>query len=200
MDTFKYSGVLYFQEPDFPLSVVYWKQHGTEPHEHDFHELVIVRNGVGQHVTDNFTHRIARGDVLVLPPLLRHYYTDVHKLDLINILFAPESLRVPLLDLKDIPGYYVLFEAGSALLKKGVFKSRLILDIEQLANVEKIVANLHGELCSHPKGYHFTASAYFMELISYLSRCYTSQDNKISRRLFRVSAMINFIEKNFRKK
>jgi len=200
MDAFLYNGDSYFLNQEFPLVVNYHKQRGSVLHAHDFYELVIVRNGSGQHVTESLAYPIAAGDVFVLSPQFKHYYTDTNNLELINILYSPEKLSIPRLDITSIPGYYVLFEVEPSLREKGQFKSRLTLGMEQLAAVEKIVSKLHGELKQRSSGYCFTALAHFMELISCLSRSYASYNNKFSRKLLRASSMMNFIEHNFREK
>lgn len=200
MDTFLYKGDTFFPNHDFPLMAFYYKQKENNSHIHDFHELVVVLNGSGQHVTESLTYPVSVGDVFVLKPQLRHYYSDTNNLKLINILYRPKELNIPQFDIRDIPGYYVLFEGEPSLMKKGQFKSRLNLNMEQLAIVENIVLKLHSELTQRTKGYCFTALGHFMELISYLSRSYTPQNNKFSQKLFRVGAMMNFIERNFKRK
>ena len=192
-----YKGDKYFKDPSFPLAVSYYQQSLTEPHSHDFHELVIVLNGSGQHVTESLTYPISVGDVFVVKPMCGHYYKDMSKLKLINILYLFDDLAIPRLDLIDIPGYHVLFEFEPALREKGCFKSRLNLDMGQLLTAERIVAKLHNELRRRGKGYRFVALLHFMELLAHLSRCYAPYGNSSSRRLLQVSSMMSFIERNF---
>jgi len=197
MDSLLYSAEQYFKDRKFPLVTSYHKQRGTVPHVHDFNELVIVRNGSGRHITENLSYAISAGDVFVMRPHFKHYYSDTNNLELINILYCPEKLNIPQFDLRNIPGYYALFEAEPSLLEKGQFRSRLSLDVEQLADIEKVVSKLYNELRLHQDGYCFTSIAYLMQIISYLSRSYSSHGGRFSQRLLRVSTMMNFIEHNF---
>lgn len=200
MDALLYNGENYFKDREFPLVVAYHRQRETVPHMHDFYELVIVRAGSGRHVTENFSYQVSAGEVFVMRPRFKHHYTDTTKLELINILYRPEELNIPQSDLRNIPGYYVLFETEPTMLEKGQCRSRLTLDVEQLSEVERIVARLHNELRLRADGYCFTALAYFMELISCLSRSYSSADGRLPQRFLRVGTMMNFIEHNFMNK
>ena len=93
-----------------------------------------------------------------------------------------------------------MFEVEPLLRTKKQFKSRLNLDIEQLEIVDKLSAKIHKELSQKSRGYRFFSLVYFMELISYLSRCYTPYDSKSVKNLKRVSEMLNFIDNNFQEK
>ena len=124
MDALLYKGDTYFRNRDFPLEVFYYNQKINEPHVHDFCELVIVMGGSGRHVAGNLTYPVSVGDVFVLKPQFRHYYSETNNLKLVNILYSPEKLKIPQFDIRDVPGYYVLFEAEPSLMEKGQFKSR----------------------------------------------------------------------------
>lgn len=200
MDSTLYRGEQFFLSSDFPLQVIDIKQNYEDPHYHDFYELVIILNGSGKHVTENLTYPVSVGDVFIIKPMVRHYYSGAVNLHLINVLFRPEILAVPQWDIHNVPGYYVLFEAEPELRKKGEFKSRLTLNLDQLNIVNTIVAKLDNELQNDNNGFRFMSIAYLMELMVYLSRCYTMEDNKFSRKLLRVSSMMNFITRNFHRK
>ncbi len=74
-------------------------------HDHAFHEMVLVREGSGLHITDDYTTTIHRGDIFLILPGRRHTYENVKNLVITNILYIPEKLNLPLYDLKNTAGY-----------------------------------------------------------------------------------------------
>ena len=54
--------------PGLPLRIFNFRQPNEIPHEHNFHELVLVRRGRGVHLTENGESPIRRGDVFLIPP------------------------------------------------------------------------------------------------------------------------------------
>jgi AraC-like DNA-binding protein len=198
MDSILYPQEKYFSEQYLPLESYPYRQGISQSHYHDFHELVIVLNGRGQHVTEGESYNIFRGDVFVIRPFIEHTYQDMHDLQIENILFIPEKLDLQLYDVRNIPGYFALFDIEPNLRKKHAFKSRLTLDDEQLTVVNRIIAQLNSELKLRSEGFQFMAVAIFMQLIGFLSRCYSHSPQKHSQNLLKVSAMIDFIETEFR--
>lgn len=198
METFLYPQENYFEDPSFMLESYPHRQGTSENHYHDFHELVIILNGRGKHITGGKEYLIARGDVFVIRPFIEHAYEDMHELKIENILFVPEQLKLSLYDVRDIPGYFALFDAEPTLRAKYEFKSRLTLTSEQLPTATKLITQLNAELKHHQEGYRFMAISCFMQLIGYLSRCYSNSQQKHSQKLLRVSSMIDFIETEFK--
>jgi AraC-like DNA-binding protein len=62
------------------------------PHSHDFHELVMVTAGSGEHATERGSHKLMAGDVFLVRRERVHSYTAIAGLQLINILYDPERL------------------------------------------------------------------------------------------------------------
>jgi AraC-like DNA-binding protein len=197
MDAILYPQESHFDDTSFPLKASHYSQRVAENHYHDFYELVIVLNGSGQHIANGKRYPIYRGDVFVIKPFLEHTYEDTHDLQIENILFIPEALDIPYIDVKDISGYFALFDAEPLLREKHDFKSRLTLNKEQLMVVTQIISKLHYELKESHDGYRFMATAHFMQLIGYLSRCYSNLKQKHSQKLLQISSMIDYIETNF---
>ena len=62
--------------------------HGaTPPHDHLFHEIVVVLAGTADHVTVEGRQKLRPGDVIVMRPQIWHGYEHPQKLSLINCLF-----------------------------------------------------------------------------------------------------------------
>ena len=162
-----------FPDKDFPLRVMRAPSHApTALHSHEFTELVMILAGRGRHVTDRVEYPIETGDVFVIRGDRVHGYRDTRQMDLINILFSPRRLGLPMADLGDIPGYHVLFRIEPRLREQSGFAARLRLNARQLGEAVGILSRLEEELASTAPGHRFLACAWLMHLIGYLSRCY----------------------------
>ena len=73
-------------------------------HKHNFHELVVVLGGSGRHLTSEGNYRLGAGDVFLIKGPLAHGYEDTQRLMIVNILFLPKKLGLPMDDLARLPG------------------------------------------------------------------------------------------------
>ena len=164
-----------FATPDLPLRVVRLADHGAAPiqHSHSFHELVLILSGLGTHAVGDETYRLGAGDVFVVLGDTTHGYPQTRRLSLINILYDPTHLGIPVVDLGALPGYHALFTVEPQVRRQQKFTSRLRLHMQQLAHATELVAHMEEELSEQRRGYKFMAVARLMELIGYLSRCYS---------------------------
>ncbi len=172
----------WFPPDGFPIVVA--RRDPQEPfglHAHEFAEVVIITGGTGLHVTGKETWPLIAGDVFVIGGDRPHDYQDMDGLRLINILFDPTQLRVDLGDLPALAGYHALFTLEPAWRQRHQFKSRLHLAPKDLGHVIGIVDELEEELSRREAGFRFLATALYMQLIGYLSRCYTRSRNPDSR-------------------
>jgi AraC-like DNA-binding protein len=187
----------WFHADGFPISVE--RRDPQKPfglHTHEFSEIVIVTGGQGLHVTGKESWTLSTGDVFVISGSRPHDYNNLNQLSLINILFDPEKLRLDLVDLASLPGYHALFTLEPAWRKRHQFKSRLRLAPKDLARVVARVDELEQELKSREPGFGFLATATFMQLAGFLSRCYGQSQNPDSRALLRIAETITHLEIN----
>ena len=104
------TGSAYFPDPSFPLACWIDERHREmELHTHDFHELVVILRGHGQHLAGDRVYDIQAGDVFLIRGEMAHGYVQTDPVSLANILFDPRRLRMPIDGLYDAPGYYALF-------------------------------------------------------------------------------------------
>jgi len=164
-------------------------------HCHDFMELVCIESGQGVHFTKNESYPIAAGDVFVIRKHDAHGYSNTNNLRLINVLFYPDQLALPLKELDGLSGYHAMFgprrPSGSGL------KSHLRLDLKQLAHVESLISSLERVLEEKEKGFSFMAKALFMQIIHVLSCYYEGRQTRIRPLLEKISGAIAHIEQNY---
>jgi AraC family L-rhamnose operon transcriptional activator RhaR len=186
-----------FGAEGFPLKLARHENHGAgNPHRHEFHELVVLLGGGGTHVTDHGDYRIEAGDVFMIRGDMTHTYADVQKMSLVNILFQPRRLGLPLHHLNDLPGYHVLFRIEPRLRRAGRFRHRLKLAEDELAEASTQIASLEEELEQRRDGYRFMACMRLMHLLGYLSRCYSKTELPEQKPLMRLGEVLSFMERN----
>ena len=187
----------WFHPDGFPISVE--RRDPQEPfglHAHDFAEIVIITSGSGVHVTGKETYPLNAGDAFVIGGSRQHDYHSMKRLCLVNILFQPDKLNLRPYDLRTLPGYHALFTLEPAWRRRHQFNGRLRLTPTELGVVMTFVDNLEEELKTRADGFKFMATASFMQIIGYLSRCYAQAKNPDSRALLRIGAAISHLETN----
>lgn len=188
----------WFHPDGFPITVEKRDpQEAFEPHTHEFSELVIVTGGTALHVTGRESWPIGTGDVFVIGGNRAHEYSELKHLRLVNILFRPENLRLDMWDVPSLPGYHALFTIEPALRQQKRFGSRLHLTPKELGVVLGFVDALHHELIERSPGFAFAAIASFMQLVVFLSRCYSHSRNPDSRAVLRIASATSHLEAHF---
>ena len=187
-----------FSDNSFPLACLRIDDHkACAIHSHEFHEIVVILTGRGRHVTDREEYPIEAGDVFLLRDNMAHGYADTDRMTLVNILFDPKRLAMPMDYLRDLPGYHALFQVEPRLRAYNRFRNRLHLPEEELAEAAGIIARLQQELERKTPGYRFQACAHLMNLVAFVSRCYSLSDRHMDRPLLRMGEVLSFIEQHY---
>ncbi len=187
----------WFPADGFPVTVE--RRDPQEPfpvHKHEFSELVIVTGGKGVHVVGRESWAVGAGDAFVIGGGRAHGYEELEKLRLINILFQPAKVRMQLEDLTQVAGYHALFGQEPVYRRKPPFQNRLHLSPGQLERLLELVDQLDEELKHRPSGFSFMATALFMQIVGYLSRCHGQSSSTDTRSLPRIAAAISHLEAN----
>src|SRR4051812_4547770 len=190
----------WFHADGFPIAVEH--RDPQEPfgaHTHEFSEIVIITGGHGLHVTGPVSYPLAAGDVFVISGPRTHEYQDLKRLSLINVLFDPAKLKLDLADLPSLPGYHALFTLEPAWRKRHQFKSRLRLSPRDLAIAIGLVDQLDRELKRRGPAFAFVATASFMQIVAFVSRCYDQSRHPDSQALLRIAQAITHLEINLDK-
>lgn len=185
---------------DLPVRVIYMeKQNTMDLHDHVFHELVIITSGKGEHIAGEERYKVRAGDVFLLKPGTPHAYKNTIDLKLINLLYLPEELSLPLYDLADAPGYHAFFELEPAMRIRHGFRSKLHVDSKQLEQLEYLAGELEKECSEAKPGCRFRLAAIMMRLIGLLSDFYAVGDAPDREELMRLGNVISYIERNYTK-
>lgn len=188
----------WFHPDGFPIAVE--RRDPQEPfglHAHEFAEIVIITAGRGVHVTGTESYPLSAGDAFVIGGSRKHDYHSMERLCLVNILFQPEKLNLRTYDLRTLPGYHALFTLEPAWRQRHQFNGRLRLTPQELSVVMAFVDKLEEELRTRPAGFKFMATASFMQIVGYLSRCFAKAKNPDSRALLRIGEAISHLEANY---
>lgn len=189
----------YFRDPRLPLRVWRVEDHFVAGlHRHEFHELVIITRGKGLHLTEQETYPITAGDVFLIHGDMCHGYDNLDHLDVINILFKPRLLGLPLADLGGLPGYQLLFHVEPKLRQQTHAPHRLRLRPDQLAEAVRLTDQLQAEIDEHPPGYRFAARAHLMQLITFLARSYRSSQHQPPDGLSRLGEVLSYLDRHYR--
>jgi AraC family L-rhamnose operon transcriptional activator RhaR/AraC family L-rhamnose operon regulatory protein RhaS len=188
----------WFHPDGFPIVVE--RRDPQEPfglHCHEFSEIVIITGGRGLHITGEDRYELSTGDTFVIGGDRPHDYLNMDQLSLINILFDPNELPLFLGDLHSLSGYHALFTLEPAWRQRHQFTSRLQLNPVEMVETLRFVDALDIELADRNPGFGIMAMTAMLQLVTYLSRCYSRQRNPASKKLLRIAEAISHIERNF---
>ncbi|MEL6105594.1 MAG: helix-turn-helix domain-containing protein [Planctomycetota bacterium] len=188
----------WFHSDGFP--VVVERRDPQEPfglHCHEFSEIVIITGGTGVHITGEDRYELQTGDTFVIGGDRPHDYLNMNQLSLINILFDPNELPMNVGDLQSLSGYHALFTLEPAWRKRHQFTSRLQLRPVEIADAIELVDKLDRELTSRRAGFGVMAIATMLEIVTFLSRCYSETGNPTSKTLIQVGETIAYMRRNY---
>lgn len=163
-------------------------------HAHNFTELVIVTHGKGRHEEGGETWPLARGDVFAVPVGRSHSYHDVHDLQLVNILADLRKLSEPMAPLTTTPGFQALFSVEPAARARTGRTCRLKLTNTQLAHARALMSAMGEEQRKAAPGWQTLMSGLFLELLTWLVRCYNEASSRKPRSLLRISSLLAHME------
>ena len=181
----------------FPLHV-YWEQHQkvTPFHNHDFMELVLICAGNGIHVLGQSRTPIRQGDVFVVSRRQAHAYEECSEdLQIVNFLFIPEQLPLPMLDAALMPGFKDLYLSdGDTPDSYPLFH----LEENDFSIVRKLAEDLYCEIQEQKSGYLFNKLVIFANILGKLARIYSRgwKQNKNFR--LKLSELIQYLNVHYK--
>ncbi len=184
-----------FMPENAPLAVIRLNRHTTTGmHCHDFHELVLVTDGECIHHTENESYPISAGDLFLIKPGVYHSYQTEHDFALINLLYRPRLLKLPLFDLASEPGYQAFFELEPELRPLRGFRRHFKIGKLLQDELVAIIDRMEDELRSGSPGHLFRAVCCLMRLIGSISHNVEHfRRESIHDELFRLGEVISFM-------
>ncbi|MEH0741996.1 helix-turn-helix domain-containing protein [Vibrio cholerae] len=152
-------------------------------HSHDFHELIIVTKGTGQHILNDIPTNLAKNHICFISPNDRHLYEQVDDLHLTNILFKKSRLAYsPLLK--------------NLLPREESEEKSWLISTATLKRTEQLMAQLEKEAMQNSVDSRIMAEALFQQLIVELSRGrLTSQNNNADDNT--ILQVIDWLQNNY---
>ena len=189
----------FFTESNLPLSVFQHLHSSNDEkrHTHEFCELVIVESGSALHTTDSGQYRVKAGDVFIIPKGSFHKYTEVNELLLINVLYDPDALPLPVLDMDDFVFFNIMFRK-KADFQKSDLDLLLSLNKEQLKEIIQMSYSIADQRNSYEPGSQFGSIAAFMRMISLLSNWHYKKQHK-SGHYYTIARSLEYLNKNYLK-
>ena len=201
-------GIDYFGAEGFPLTM---RRVRTEPggrpshandvteidHYHDFCELVLVVSGRGRHVLEGESFPVAAGNVFVVQGQQVHCFRDRVDLVLVNIMYDPQRLPLPVGLLRRLPGYSALFLLEPTFRSAHQFSSRLQLDREGLGAAEALAERIEQESTAARPGHEAVLLGLLVELMVFLSRRYGESEVTETRALLQMGKLISGLEQRY---
>lgn len=158
-------------------------------HCHDFHELVIVREGTGRHLYAGGSYPLRTGNFFIVRPGIPHGYAECRNFELVNVLFFPEQLLFSWEKAVAAPGISRLFSFAPEhppRLNPGTFDA--ILPLLQAMKRERQ---------EKKADYELAMNANFLQLLLNLSRAATGAKPEQTAGEPRLNRLIGFLKTNY---
>ena len=168
-------------------------------HTHDFDELVFILGGSGVHLADDDEYLVIRGDVFVLRGNHKHGYANTSNLHLVNVLYQRDYFESLKKEFSDLPGFQALFVHEPLYRKKHKFKSKLHLNSQQLGKLSRLLNLMNVEQQDEWAGTGALQERIFELIIINVCKFYSEVSSSQPKALLRISAAIDFMERNFDK-
>jgi AraC-like DNA-binding protein/mannose-6-phosphate isomerase-like protein (cupin superfamily) len=188
-------------DPSLPINVDYEDPQPEIPlHEHAFDELVVVLAGTAIHLIDGQEYPVRAGNIFVVKRGSVHNYRDPEGFALVNIIFDAKKLDMDHWDIRELPGYHVLFSLEPAFRDRHQFRSQLTLEGAMFTQVSELVKDLAAVVTDKEPGYRILTKALFMQLVIMLSKCYSYTPETDTTDLLRLGYAIAYIESHYPEK
>lgn len=198
----------YFGAHGFPVTV---RRVRTEPggrpshaydvtetdHYHDFSELVLVLEGRGLHRLGGEAFPVSAGDVFVIQGQQVHSFRERDGLVLLNVMYDPARLPLPVGLLRRLPGYSALFLLEPNFRRTHSFSSRLRLDRPDLGAAEGMGERMAEESARARPGHEAMLVSLLTNLVVFLSRRYNESESRESQALLRMGRLISTLERSY---
>ena len=166
-------------------------------HDHDFDELVIVTGGRAIHHMHGRAFDVRVGDVYLLDRSDRHFFSQRQRLSLLNVMYDPARLGLPIDRLRQMPGFHALFVLEPLNRGRHRLQGKLYLPPAELRPIVEIVERIEREVLQRSPGYEAMAIAKVHELIISLARRYDGRTSRQAEALLRLGHVLGRMHQQF---
>ncbi len=184
----------------FPFYIHYGHHEADDCFIHghtDFSELVIVLEGVADHVVGEVSYPVTKGEVFVINKGTVHGYRNAKNFKICNIMFQPNNMFAPTSDIRQSMGFQALFVVAPHYLQNNQFHSRLMLSLDDSTFVRRLLDEMLAEYNQKKEGWQTLITAMFTRLCVLLSRHYRTDRNAQHGDIVKLSRAIAYIEKHY---
>lgn len=161
-------------------------------------ELVIIIRGRCRHLTATGCYPLKEGDVFIVPEDTPHGYDQTNDVGLINILYNPQQLALPLHDLNTIPGYHALQAYDPQARSIRHFGGSLGVGQETLQQADYLTSRIEEELNTRAPGYIFAAAGYMMQIICLVARSCLERHATASGGVNSLGLALGYLERHYK--
>lgn len=155
-----------------PIQVIRNSHVSVGKHSHDFHELVLVREGFCMHHLDDSAFLAMEGDLLMIKPGMYHKYTGTRECKIFNCLFTLEAFDSSFEDILTLPGMpQMLLPAKTAF-------PHLHLNMVERKRLNELLSQMAKESEEKKSGWHLKIRSMLYELMVDCSRIYEAHEGK----------------------
>ncbi|OEE66122.1 AraC family transcriptional regulator [Enterovibrio norvegicus FF-33] len=166
-------------------------------HKHDFSELFFVTSGSGKHTVADHEYPIRKGDVFVINGDIEHGFSDVKKLEVVNLMFDAKRPFFELPSMRQLPGYQAMFKIEPIARQTTEYKAKLTLDRQQLLEIEHLLTVIKTEYESYQPAFEVMLTSSMQQLVIRLARIYQDSSSDLPPTTIALSRALVFIEQNF---
>lgn len=188
------------QDTEVPISVRITEQADIHMHRHDFTEIVVVLDGVGDHLLDDGRFPISTGDVFVIDQNHAHGYRNARGLQIANVLFDERFLLERERSLRHMAGYQTLVHLEPGSRKRLSFGGKLKLTTAHRIRVEERIYELRDELERRHDGYQALSLSILVDIIVRLCRLYRADMSESQRTLYDMGEVVGYLERHYQEK
>lgn len=194
----RYSTDRFFRERDFRFHIGRSVLERRFPeHSHEFTELFVILSGSAIHSVSDGPFPIGAGDVFVIHRPESHSFGSTDKLEIVNIMFDPETLPLPTQYLERMPGYHALFSLEPKFRSEHGFAARLRLGGKAMEAVRIRLAEMESTYSRRPVGFEAELMAGFVDLVVFLAREYETNPSQSAADLMRIADAMGLMEREY---
>ncbi|HEY3332154.1 MAG TPA: AraC family transcriptional regulator [Capsulimonadaceae bacterium] len=144
-------------------------------HAHEFAEINVVIAGRGEHHVGDHAFVTTAGDVFVIPPNVKHSYTNIDGLDVYHLLLSPQIVAEHSLQLHLLPGYLPFFTIEPYFRPESDFRYGLHLEPDHLIKIASVFEAMDDESRLSPSGSQLALNSLALYTQVLLCRWYAEQ-------------------------